>query len=129
MLAGYKAEPSSKIPATLKCAKIGSKCEDRSGGHGSDAGNGAKSAHIFIRLGCFSKLQHQPVDFLGQQTNLVQVKLANLSNSSRKIICLIGENADYRSEIGGSLSNHDPEFAKMPTQRIDGLWLKMGDGA
>ena len=58
---------------------------------------------------------------LGQQPDLIQVKLAHLSNSSRKIICLIGQNSHYRSEIGGSLNNDDPEFAKMSTQRIDEL--------
>lgn len=121
VLPGHKAKPGSKIPAALKCAKILSKCEDRADGHGSDAGSSAKSTHIFIRFDRFSKFQHQPVDFLGQQPDLIQVKLAHLSNSSRKIICLIGQNSHYRSEIGGSLNNDDPEFAKMSTQRIDEL--------
>lgn len=85
-MCGHKAEPGSKVPAALECAKIGSKGEDRAGGHGADAGNGAKSTHIFIRLGCFSKLQNQPVDRLGQQPDLVQVKLANLSDSK----CMFG---------------------------------------
>ena len=67
MLPGKKAELGSKVPAALEGMKIGSKREDRAGGHGADAGNGAKSMHVFIRLVSFSKLQHQPIDLLGQQ--------------------------------------------------------------
>ena len=63
---------------------------------------------IFIRLGGSSRLQHQPLDFLGMQPNLVHVKLTNFSDTFREIIRLIGENTSDRSEIGRPLSNDSP---------------------
>ena len=121
MLPGHKAQPGNKVPAALECTKIGGKRGDRAGGSGADAGNGAKSTHIFIRLGSFSKLQHQPIDLLSQQPDLVQVKLTNLSNSIREIICLISQNAHHRSEIGWPLSKDDSKLTEVPAQRIDEL--------
>ena len=65
--------------------------------------------------------QHQPIDLLSQQPDLVQVKLTNLSNSIREIICLISQNAHHRSEIGWPLSKDDSKLTEVPAQRIDEL--------
>ncbi len=121
MLAGYEAEPGRKIPTTFESAQIGSKREDCARRHRPDTGNSTKTTHVFIRLGGFSKLQHQSVDLLRQQPNLIQVKTTDLSDAFRQIIRLVSKNANDRSEVGRSLRHDDPKFANVPTQRVDEL--------
>lgn len=123
MLAGYEAEPGSKIPTTFESTQIGSKRQDCARRHGPDAGNSAKTAHVFIRLGGFSELQHQSVDLLRQKLNLVEVKPANIADAFWQINRLVSQNTRDRSEIGRSLRQDDPKFAEVPTQRIDELRL------